>query len=93
MLNEAVGSDENEELLSVADQLIERGRKEGLEKGLEKGLEEGQRKLLLKMLGVRFGALSKAIVARVSAADTTQIELWAERVLTAPTLAKVFRDP
>ncbi len=80
MLTEAVGKEENEELLSVADQLIERGRQQGLREGLR-----GQRNMLLKLLGLRFGALSDATVARVNAAEGAELELWAERVLTAPT--------
>jgi predicted transposase YdaD len=107
MLNEAVGSEESEELLSVADKLIARGRKEGLqdgrreglEEGLQKGREEGreegllhERKLLQKLLVRRFGALPEAVVARVNAADFAQLEAWADQVLTALTLADVLGD-
>jgi hypothetical protein len=47
---------------------------------------------VLKLLSVRFGALPEAAVAAVNAADHMQLEVWAERVLTAPTLAEVLAD-
>jgi hypothetical protein len=65
---------------TVADQLIERGR------------QEGQRGLLLKLLRQRFGALPEDVAARVARADASQIEQWAERVLTAATLAEVLGE-
>ena len=42
------------------------------------------------MLTSRFGKLPEATVSRVNAAGVTQLETWAERVLTAPTLAEVI---
>ena len=88
MLTEAVGKEEAEEPMTIAEYLLKRGR----EQGLEQGLEQGQRSLLLKLLGVRFGAIPSSIIAQVNAANGTQIDLWAERVLTAPTLADVLGE-
>ncbi len=51
---------------------------------------EGEARLLLKQLGLRFGGPSEAIRARVEAARSEQLDLWAERVLTAKTLDEVF---
>ena len=70
-------------MASVADQLIEQGRREGEHKG--------QRKLLLRLLRVRFGELPESAVAQVQTADAGQLDAWAERVLSAPTLAEVLR--
>jgi hypothetical protein len=91
MLAEAVGKEGNEELLSVADQLIEQGRNEGLRDGRQEGLQR-QRRILLKQLGARFGTLPEAAVCQVNAAEPAELETWAERVLTAPTLADVLGD-
>ena len=71
-------------MASVADQLIEQGRREGEHKG--------QRKLLPRQLSARFGELSDAAIAQVNAADAGQLDVWAERVLSAPTLAEVLRS-
>jgi hypothetical protein len=102
-LQEAVGKDVEEEIMTVADQLREEGRVEGRREGVVEGLRkgvvegrregvvEGQRTMLLKQLVARFGALPDAVEARVRAADATQLDRWAERVLTAPKLDAVFR--
>jgi len=50
-------------------------------------------KLLLRLLRARFGDLPEVAVARVNAADAAQLDLWAERVLSAPTLADVLKNP
>ncbi len=52
----------------------------------------GQAKLVLKLLGVRFGPLSASTTAQIMGATAPQLECWAERVLTASTLGDVL-DP
>lgn len=83
-----------EEIVNVADQLREEGRQQGLQQGvqqgLQQGLQQGRRELLLKQLRARFGALPQAAVTRVSTAGINEIDLWAERILTAATLADVL---
>jgi predicted transposase/invertase (TIGR01784 family) len=54
------------------------------------GLAEGEAKLLLKLLGLRFGPLSDLTRARVEAATVAQLELWGERLLGATTLDDVL---
>jgi flagellar biosynthesis/type III secretory pathway protein FliH len=75
-------------------QLIAKGRKEGRQEGLEKGRSLGRREgevdLLLRQLAHKFGPLDEPTVARVRAARATQRQAWAERLLTAATLAEVF---
>jgi predicted transposase YdaD len=79
-------------------QLIAKGRKEGRQEGREEGLEkgralgrrEGEVDLLLRQLARKFGPLDEPTVARVRAARATQRQTWAERLLTAATLAEVF---
>jgi len=95
-----VGVEGQEEVVTAAEQLIARGRKEGLEKGLEKGREEGleegrameRRNMLLEQLRARFGALPRSAAARVRAADPAQLKRWLVRVVTAPTLADVLAE-
>ena len=72
--------------MTAADQLMERGR----EQGLKQGLEVGRREMLLDLLRERFGVLPDAAVARVTAAGMAQLQAWSKRVLTAPGLDDVF---
>ncbi|MEO7331357.1 MAG: Rpn family recombination-promoting nuclease/putative transposase, partial [Minicystis sp.] len=47
-LQAALGNEIKEEIVTAAEQLIERGRQQGMEKGLEKGMEKGLEKGLEK---------------------------------------------
>jgi hypothetical protein len=82
----AVGDEDKEEIMTAADQLMERGR----EQGLKQGLEQGRREVLLDLLRERFGSLPNAAVARVTAAGLPELRAWSKRVLTAPGLDDVF---
>ena len=66
---------------------------EGVNEGVKQGLEQGERKLLLRQLRRRFGAeVDGEIERRVAVAPAEQIEVWAERVLSASTLAELLAD-
>ena len=54
------------------------------------GKAEGKMALLLKQLTMRFGPLTDADQARVRAAQDTQLDALAERILTGNTLEEVF---
>jgi flagellar biosynthesis/type III secretory pathway protein FliH len=82
--------------MTAAEKLIRRGRqeghKEGRQEGHKEGRQEGQCDLLLKQMRLRFGTLPVRILARIRNADPAQLERWAERILTAPTLDAVLDD-
>ena len=63
-------------------------RREGREEGRE---EEGSR-LVLRLLGVRFGRLPSWVEERVAAGSSEQLDRWAERLLSADSVEAVF-DP
>ncbi len=65
-------------------------RKKARAEGLAEGRAEGEATLLLKLLDQRFGPLTDATCTRVRSATVEQLERWAERVLTAPTLDDVL---
>jgi flagellar biosynthesis/type III secretory pathway protein FliH len=72
---------------------LEQGVKQGLEQGVRQGLEQGERKLLLRLLQRRFGSqVDRETEQRIAAASAEQIEVWAERVLSAATLAELLAD-
>ena len=68
--------------MTAADQLMERGR--------EQGLKQGRREMLLDQLRERFGELPDPVLARVTAAGVEELHAWCKRVLTAPALDDVF---
>ncbi len=79
-----VGDEGKEEIMTAADQLMERGRAQGRQQGL--------RDVVLTQLRARFGALPDAVVARVGVAGTAELDRWSVSLLTAPTLDGVFAD-
>lgn len=58
--------------------------------GREEGREAGERTVLVKLLALKFGALDDASLARISAARSSELERWVERVLTATRVEAVF---
>lgn len=64
----------------------------GMERGLEKGIEKGEAALLSRMLRKKFGALPPNLAQRLEQADSTHLEAWGDRVLTANTLEEIFGE-
>ena len=83
-LEAGLGSEAREAYMSFAQKLIDEGR--------AKGRTEGQAEMLLRQVTARFGAAPPSVVDRVRAASGEQLEIWAERILTAASLADVFCD-
>lgn len=75
---------------TVRSPLIRRLMKEGEREGLQKGIEKGERRLLLRQLRRRFGALPPWAEERVELAPLEQVEAWADALLTATSLDEVF---
>jgi hypothetical protein len=84
-------SDDQEFLMNTQD-IVEAWRREAVQEGLEQGLDR-ERKLLLRLLRRRFGAeVDGETERRVAAASADEVEIWAERVLSAGTLAELLAD-
>ena len=74
--------------MTIAEELIQRGRGEGR----AEGRVEGRAELLVKQLVHKFGELPSEYVSRITAASDEQLERYAVRLLTVDTLARVFAD-
>jgi hypothetical protein len=76
---------DDQEFLMDTQEIVENWRQEAV--------QQGECKLLLRMLRRRFGAeVDGEIERRVATASAEQIEVWAERVLSAATLADLLAD-
>lgn len=70
---------------------IERiGIQKGIEQGIEQGIRQGEGTLLLRLIELKFGAASEAVIRLVREADADTLLQWSERILTAETLADVM---
>lgn len=74
VLQENLGPEASDLVMSTAERLREEGRL------------EGQAKLLLRLLELKFGALPEGTSDRLLGASSEQIERWGDRVLTATSL-------
>jgi hypothetical protein len=63
-----------------------------LDEGIKKGRREGERALVRKLLVLRFGELPADAEQRLEHASVARLARWAERVLTADSLAAVLAD-
>lgn len=61
--------------------------------GYEQARAEGARKVLLRLLPMRFGEPLEVDLARIQAAEYATLKRWAARLITARILAEVFDDP
>jgi hypothetical protein len=64
----------------------------GERKGELKGKLEGESTLLERLIIKRFGSITENTRTRLRTATSDQLEIWAERILDAHTLAEVFSD-
>lgn len=68
----------------------EEWKKQGLEEGIEKGIEKGVEKVIKRLLTKRFGPLPTWVTEKLDAADSAQLEIWADRILDAQSLESIF---
>ncbi|MEX1214272.1 DUF4351 domain-containing protein [Saccharospirillum sp.] len=87
---------EDQTMASLTERLkaegMEQGRAQGMEQGMAQGMAQGERAVLHRQLQRRFGPLSSQVLNRLEAANQQQLELWAERILDADSLADVFQE-
>jgi predicted transposase/invertase (TIGR01784 family) len=78
--------EQEKDMASIADQLIEKG----MQRGLERGRQEGERSVLTRLLERRFGPLPQDLRERLERASLHELDRWTDQVLSAHTLADVF---
>ena len=81
-----LGDAMHDEMPTVYEQLVNRGR----EKGREEGREEGRADLLLELLAMRFGPVPDAAARRVRSATPAERSRWQARIFAAASLDEVL---
>jgi Domain of unknown function (DUF4351) len=75
--------------MTAEERLIQQGE----ERGIQKGVQQGERSLLLRLLRQRFGSqVDRDTEQRLATATAEQIGTWADRVLSAASLAELLAD-
>jgi hypothetical protein len=79
-------------MMTIAEQWEQQGIEKGIEQGIEQGIEKGEALLLRQLLTCRFGSLPDWVETQLAQAGPARLEMWAKRVLDAPTLDVVFAE-
>ena len=72
--------------------MLEERIKEWEKELIEKGIEQGEAEMLLRQLERKFGEIPPECRQRIDDADSQQLLLWAERILSAETMDQVFTE-
>ena len=83
---------EQEKKMAYVSSVERIGIDKGMQQGMQKGMQQGEALALLKLLTNRFGAIIPAIGVQIEAADLSQIGVWFDRAIDAPSLDAVFGD-
>ncbi|MFS8066845.1 MAG: Rpn family recombination-promoting nuclease/putative transposase, partial [Byssovorax sp.] len=86
LLPEDGGAEVEEAVMNWFEREVDRGRRDGR----REGERTAERRVVLKLLRLRFGELPAAVVARVEAAEVPELDVWTERVMTASRLEDVL---
>ncbi len=98
LLRDELGAEEDE-AMTAAEKLLaqvgpakwlQKGRDEGRAEGRAQGRTEGQAALLSRLLTLRFGPVPEDIQAKLRAASPSELDRWAEQVLSASRLDELF---
>jgi len=90
---ERVAPEAKDTIMTAGERLIQQGEARGIQKGIRQGIQQGERALLLRLLRQRFGSqVDDDTEERLVIASPEQITTWAERVLSAPTLAELLAE-
>ncbi len=80
------------DLLSYVETDMPNWIEEAEARGEARGRQVGQAELVLRLIEHRFSPVSEDVEARILAADVDHLVLWTDRILTAESLADVFRN-
>ena len=70
---------------------LQRGRQQGVRQGVQQGVQQGEAALLLWLIEKKFGAdVAQRCRGRVETADSDDLRIWSERILTADSIAQVL---
>lgn len=79
-----------EKVMTIAEQLIEKGLKRGIEQGIQQGMQQGELALLTRLIKRRFGNVPQFYQEKMQKADKASIMLWSENLLEANCLEEIF---
>ena len=83
--------DAQEVIMTIAEQLEQKGRQKGLQEGRQEGRQEGESNLLKKLLQKKFGEAAESYQAILATLSVDELETLGERLITQSTLEDIFQ--
>ena len=68
----------------------EEGMQQGLQQGMQQGIQQGAKKVLVRQLNKKFGAITPELEDKLQQADEEQLMEWLEQILTANSFGDIF---
>ena len=81
-----------ERMEKLTEDLLSKGRVEGMEKGREEGMEKGQVILLARQIEFRFGKMPSNYKERLNTMTSEKLILLSKRIFQATNLEDLFGD-
>ncbi len=82
-----------DEIMTLAQELEQRGMHKGMHKGIHLGIHQGEAAVLKRLLICRFKSdIPESYLVRIKQADTETLLQWSERTLDAKTLEEIFEN-
>ncbi len=93
-VKEGLSTDTGEKVMTIAEQLMERGKQQGIQQGMQQGMQQGEingeRMLLKRQLEKRFGSVPSSYLEKIENADADSLLKIGDKIIEAKTLNEVF---
>lgn len=80
-----------DKIMTLAEQLIAKGKSEGYLVGMAEGKAEGEAAILVRQLKRKFGVIPEQYLQHIHEADAETLLEWGERLLDATTIRDIFQ--
>jgi len=92
VIGRELGPQAKDTAMTIAEQLIAQGKREGKAEGLEEGELRALRRVLLMQARKRFGEASTQMLHRIERASSAQLDTWIGRLHSATSLDELIAD-
>jgi len=83
-----------EKIMTLAEQLIERGiqqgRQQGIQEGIHRGMQQGEHQLLVRQLKHKFSTVDSKYITLIENSDQDKLLIWGVRLVDAKNLTDIF---
>ena len=79
-----------DQVMTLAQELIQRGQDQGMRQGIDQGIHQGQTAVIIRQLKRRFHRIPASYLIKIKQADAKTLLLWSDKILEAKSFEEVF---